>query len=229
MESTACGEFTIATQTIESLHPSVIEFTQQHCEGVNSSVNRAIKLYYAIRDEIRYDPYRIDLTGSGMRASTTLLARRGWCVSKAVLLAACCRSIGIPARLGFADVRNHLTTQKLQQRMGTDIFYWHGYTEILLANRWVKATPAFGGRLCQKLGLLPLEFDGQNDSLLHPYDAEGHQHMEYLNHRGIYSDLPIEEIIQTFEQQYKFSNQKSESIGGNFDKDIETSANVQFT
>jgi transglutaminase-like putative cysteine protease len=220
MESAHYGEFTIATQAIESMHPGVIEFTQQHCEGANSTVSRAIKLYYAIRDEIRYDPYCIDLTISGMRASTTLSARRGWCVPKAVLLAACCRSIGIPARLGFADVRNHLTTQKLRQRMGTDVFYWHGYTEILLANRWVKATPAFGGRLCQRLGLLPLEFDGQNDSLHHPYDAGGHQHMEYLNHRGIYSDLPIEEIIQTFEEQYKFSKQRSESIGENFDKDI---------
>jgi transglutaminase-like putative cysteine protease len=220
MESACYSEFTTATQAIESMHPAVIEFTQQHCEGVDSSVNQAIKLYYAIRDGIRYDPYRIDLTISGMRASTTLLNQRGWCVSKAVLLAACCRSVGIPARLGFADVRNHLSTHQLKQKMGTDVFYWHGYTEMLVTNKWVKATPAFGGRLCQRLRLLPLEFDGQNDSLYHPYDTEGHQHMEYLNYRGIYSDLPIEEIIQTFEEQYKFSSQKPELIGGNFDQDI---------
>jgi transglutaminase-like putative cysteine protease len=220
MESAHYQEFMIATPTIESMHPSVIDFTQRHCEGTDSSISRAIRLYYAIRDDIRYDPYCIDLTISGMRASTTLFDRRGWCVSKAVLLAACCRSIGIPARLGFADVRNHLTTQKLRQRMGTDVFYWHGYTDMLLANRWVKASPAFGSRLCQRLGLLPLEFDGQNDSLHHPYNAEGHQHMEYLNHRGIYSDLPIEKIIQTFEEQYKFSNQNLESIKENFDQDI---------
>ena len=220
MESAHYGEFMIATQAIESMHPGVIEFAQRHCEGVNSPINRAIKLFYAIRDDIRYDPYHIDLTISGMRASTTLLERRGWCVPKAVLLATCCRSIGIPARLGFADVRNHLTTQKLRQRMRTDVFYWHGYTEILLANRWVKATPAFGGRLCQRLGLLPLEFDGQNDSLHHPYDVEGHQHMEYIKHRGIYSDLPIDEITQTFEEKYRFSNQRSESIRENFDQDI---------
>lgn len=155
-----------------------------------------------------------------MRASTTLLNQRGWCVSKSVLLAACCRSVGIPARLGFADVRNHLTTQQLRQRMGTDVFYWHGYTEMFLGNKWVKASPAFSRRLCQRLRLLPLEFDGQNDALHHSYDAEGKQHMEYLICRGVYLDLPIEEIIQTFEEKYNFSHQKSKSIGESFDKDI---------
>jgi transglutaminase-like putative cysteine protease len=220
MQSARYSEFTTATPAIESMHPAVIEFTERHCEGAHSSVNKAIKLYYAIRDGIRYDPYKIDLTLSGMRASTTLLNQRGWCVPKAILLAACCRSIGIPARLGFADVRNHLTTQQLQQRMGTDVFYWHGYTEILLTNKWVKATPTFGSSLCQRLRLLPLEFDGQNNSLHHPYNAKGDRHMEYVNYRGIYSDLPLQEIRQTFEEQYKFSRQSAESISGNFDKDI---------
>jgi transglutaminase-like putative cysteine protease len=220
MESAPESELTNATQVIESMHADVIEFTRHHCESVDSSVNRAVKLYYAIRDGIRYDPYRIDLTIAGMRASKTLSDRRGWCVAKAVLLAACCRSVGIPARLGFADVRNHLSTERLRQRMGTDIFYWHGYTDMFLDNKWVKATPAFSSKLCQKLQLLPLEFDGYNDSIYHPYDRQGNRHLEYINDRGIYADLPIAEIIQTFELKYKFSSQKSASIDGNFARDL---------
>lgn len=220
MDSECYSEFIAPTQVVDSTHPAVIEFTQHHCKEANSSENRAIQLYYAIRDGIRYDPYRIDLTILGMRASTTLLTQRGWCVSKAVLLTSCCRSIGIPARLGFADVRNHLSTQKLRQRMGTDIFYWHGFTEMLLADKWVKATPVFGRRLCQKLRLLPLEFNGHDDALHHPYDAEGHHHMEYINHRGVYSDLPIKKMILTFDEQYNFSSRRPDSIGGNFDEDI---------
>jgi len=220
MESAHYSELTIATPIIESLHPSVMEFARQQCEGVDLALNRAVKLYYAIRDGIRYDPYRIDLTIAGMRASTTLANQRGWCVAKAVLLAACCRSVGIPARLGFADVRNHLSTERLRQRMGTDIFYWHGYTDMFLDNKWVKATPAFSSKLCQKLRLLPLEFDGDNDSIYHPYDRQGNRHLEYINDRGVYADLPIAEIIKTFELKYNFSSQKSASIDDNFDRDL---------
>jgi hypothetical protein len=105
--------------------------------------------------------------------------------------------------------------------MRTDIFYWHGYTEMMLAAKWVKATPAFNIELCERFHLLPLEFDGLNDSLYHPFDAEGNRHMEYLNHRGTYSDLPLEEIIQTFRQEYGFGEIKRESNASSFDEDVE--------
>lgn len=212
---------TAPTQTIESTHPTVVDFAHQHSGGVGSDIEQAVRLYYAVRDVIRYNPYRIDLTIAGIKASTTLLNKRGWCVSKAILLAACCRSIGISARLGFADVRNHLSTAKLREKMGTDIFYWHGYTEILLAGKWVKATPAFNIKLCERFRLLPLEFDGQNDSLYHSYDTEGHRHMEYVEYRGVYSDLPLNDIIQTYQEKYDATNEKSELNVENFDEDVE--------
>lgn len=219
MEHANYNELTTPTPTIESTHPIVVDFARQHA-GVGSYIEQAVGLYYAVRDVIRYNPYRIDLTRSGMKASTTLQTERGWCVSKAVLLAACCRSIGIPARLGFADVQNHLSTDRLRERMGTDIFYWHGYTEILLAGKWVKATPAFNIKLCERFRILPLEFDGQNDSLYHLYDAQGHRHMEYVRHRGVYSDLPLKEIIQTFQETYGFTNKQSELNVESFDEDV---------
>ena len=183
-------ELTAATSTIESSHPAIADFAQLHCDGASSRGEQAVKLFYAVRDGIRYDPYQIDLTIEGMKASTTLRTRHGWCVSKAVLLAACARHVGIPARLGFSDVRNHLSTERLRQRMRTDVFYWHGYTEMLLDGKWVKATPAFNVELCRKFRLWPLEFDGRNDSLYHPFDVEGNRHMEYVNERGAYADLP---------------------------------------
>lgn len=178
-----------------------------------------MKLYYAVRDLVRYDPYQIDLSVAGMRASTTLERERGWCVSKAVLLAACCRALGIPARLGFADVRNHLSTARIRERMKTDVFFWHGYTEMLLDDRWVKATPAFNIELCNKLRLLPLEFNGKTDSLYHPFDAEGRRHMEYVRHRGVYPDLPLAEIIATFKDEYGFEGGRSDLYSQDFDQD----------
>lgn len=182
-------------------------------------------MFYAVRDRVRYDPYQIDLTTSGMKASTTIEVEHGWCVPKAILLAACCRSLGIPARLGFADVRNHLSTERMRQLMRTDIFYWHGYTEMLLDGKWVKATPAFNIELCEKFGLLPLEFDGRVDSLYHPFDAAGNRHMEYVHNRGTYSDLPLEDIIRTFRQEYGFGDRTSEPNPTSFDDDVERETN----
>src|SRR5712692_5625220 len=196
------SELTSASQTIESTHSAVGHFARLHAGDAVSGVEQGVRLFYAVRDGFRYDPYQIDLTIAGMKASTALAARRGWCVSKAILLAACCRSIGVPARLGFADVRNHLSTERMRKRMRTDIFYWHGYTEMLLEGKWVKATPAFNIELCEKFRLLPLDFNGRDDSLYHPFDAKGNRHMEYVNYRGTYPDLPLEEIIQTFRQEY---------------------------
>jgi hypothetical protein len=88
-----------------------------------------------------------------------------------------------------------------------------------LEEKWVKATPAFNIELCERFRLLPLEFDGQRDSLYHPYDAEGNRHMEYVRHRGAYTDLPIEEIIETFREEYGFAR-RSEMAQASFDEDV---------
>jgi transglutaminase-like putative cysteine protease len=221
MDAAIANKLLTPTDTIECGHPDVVSFVRGGIGDAKKDIDQAVNLYYAVRDGIRYDPYQIDLTPAGMKASTTLKTRRGWCVPKAVLLAACCRSVGIPARLGFADVRNHLSTQRLREKMGTDIYYWHGYTEMQLNGKWIKATPAFNVELCRKFRLLPLEFDGQNDSLYHPFDEEGNRHMEYVNHRGVYSDVPIQEIARTFHEEYGFARPQSELALESFDEDVD--------
>jgi len=190
------------TTVIDYNHPLVLEFVQKNKGNSNEVRGQAVNLYYAVRDGIRYDPYQTEISIKGLQASGTLQKGYGWCVSKAVLLAACCRAAGIPARLGYADIRNHLSTERLRQQMKTDIFYWHGYTAIYLNGNWIKATPAFNKQLCEKFRLKTLEFDGINDSILHPFDLEGNKHMEYLNFRGEYADLPLSEIEATFRIHY---------------------------
>ncbi len=185
---------------IDSDHPAVVEFARRAPGGTDIEV--AVALFYAVRDGFRYDPYRIDLKPSGMRASTVLATGYGWCVTKATLLAAACRARAIPARLGFADVRNHLSTKRMRDVMGTDVFYWHGFTEIRLEDRWVKATPAFNIGLCDKFGLLPLEFDGRTDSIYHRFDRQGHLHMEYMAERGHYDDVPLAQMTADFMRLY---------------------------
>ena len=189
------------TAQIDSDHPAVLAFAQQHAQG-SSPREQAVALALAVRDGFRYDPYRCDLSPQGMRASAVLAQGMGWCVPKATLLAAVCRAAGIPARLGFADVRNHLSTARMRQRMETDTFYWHGYTEIWLDGAWRKATPAFNLSLCQKFGLLPLDFDGVADSIYHPFDVAGNRHMEYVAQRGSFDDLPLAQIMLDFAHHY---------------------------
>ena len=189
------------TALIDSDHPAVLAFAQQHARG-SSPRDRAVALALAVRDGFRYDPYRCDLSPQGMRASAVLAQGVGWCVPKATLLAAVCRAAGIPARLGFADVRNHLSTERMRQSMQTDTFYWHGYTEIWLGGAWRKATPAFNLSLCQKFGLRPLDFDGVADSIYHPFDVAGNRHMEYVAQRGSFDDLPLAQIMRDFECHY---------------------------
>lgn len=199
------AQYLQATDVIDCHHSAVTAFFQNRTDGAATPTQQAVKLYYAVRDEIRYDPYAIDLSVNGLRASTTLQAGRGWCVAKAVLLAACCRALGIPAKLGFADVRNHLSTARMRAHMKTDVFIWHGYTSIHLDGKWVKATPAFNIELCQRFQLRPLEFDGTRDSIYHSFDLRGNRHMEYLRERGEFADVPIDQIARDFMQTYATS------------------------
>ncbi|MFQ5434377.1 MAG: transglutaminase domain-containing protein, partial [Anaerolineae bacterium] len=144
---------------------------------------------------------------------------RAWCVPKAILLAACCRAVGIPARLGFADVRNHLSTKRMREHMKTDVFTWHGYTSIYLDGRWVKATPAFNIELCHKFRLRPLDFNGREDSIYHPFDLDGNRHMEYLQFRGEFADTPIAAIAENFREIY--TPLIAATDGVDFDADVE--------
>ncbi len=188
-------EYLRPTYFIDSDHPDVVTFARENSREGRTDTQNAIQLYYAVRDGIRYNPYSIEPDRASMKASRILNRRSGYCVAKAVVLAACLRSMGIPARLGFADVCNHLNTQRLRSLMGTDIFVYHGYTEIFLNGKWVKATPAFNLELCTNFNVRPLEFDGTKDSIFHPFDKAGQRHMEYVKDHGTFSDLPWDDIL----------------------------------
>jgi transglutaminase-like putative cysteine protease len=207
---------------IDSDHPAVVELAAR-ATGTTER-ERAVSLYRLVRDGFRYDAYRIDLSPAGMRASTVIANGYGWCVPKAALLAAAARAAGIPARVGYADVRNHLSTERLRRSLQTDVFVWHGYTELWLDGRWVKATPAFNIELCERFGLLPLAFDGVADSLYHPYDREGRRHMEYLRDHGSFDDVPLDRITAAFAQTYPAWKPLGAADRGDWERDVEREA-----
>jgi transglutaminase-like putative cysteine protease len=195
-------EYLHPSRFINSSHADILLRAGSLIDGLQNDLDKATALYYWVRDEVRYNPYALTPEPDAFLASATLHTGEGWCVPKALLLAALCRAAGIPARVGFADVRNHLSTERMRNTMQTDIFYFHGYTSIYLEEKWVKATPAFNIQLCEKFGLHPLEFNGREDSLYHEFDIAGNKHMEYLNDLGEYKDLPLEDMLTVFKQHY---------------------------
>ena len=190
------------TPYIDSDHPDVFDYAESVAGGSATDVDKAVALYYSVRDTIRYDPYNVDLRPGAMRASAVLARKYGFCVPKAILLAAAARVEGIPSRLGFADVRNHLTTERLRRLMLTDVFVYHGYVDLFLRGKWVKATPAFNNSLCERFNVPPLEFDGIHDSLLQQVDRAGNRYMEYIRDHGHFADLPLKQMLSAFEEHY---------------------------
>ena len=207
---------------IDSEHPAVVAFARENAPADASDRDRARALYKAVRDKIRYNPYVNMRSPETFRASSVIAAGNAYCVGKAALFAATCRVHGIPARVGFADVRNHLTTDKLRESMGTDLFTWHGYTHVYVDGAWRKATPTFNASLCEKLGVKPLDFDGHDDALLHPFDGAGRAFMQYVEDHGAFHDVPAQFLMREMARVYSkmtsedlsTRNMEKEAIGG---------------
>lgn len=192
----------LPTLYINSDSPDIIRFTAQAIKGLTSDKEKAVKLYYTVRDEFPYDAHGVTLDPEKMKASFLLKNKKGFCIQKAILYAALLRASGIPARLGFSDVKNHLASEKMIREMRTDIFYFHGYTEVFLDGKWIKATPAFNKTLCERFGVSPLDFDGEHDSVFHSFDKEGKKFMTYLHEYGSYDDLPYDLMCEVMKKSY---------------------------
>ncbi|WP_431855028.1 transglutaminase-like domain-containing protein [Azospirillum sp.] len=208
---------------VDSDNPAVQAFARDAVGDAATPMETARRLYAAVRDGIRYNPYVDYGAPATYRASSVLAAGDGYCVGKAALYAAAARSVGLPARLGFADVRNHLATRRLLEAVGTDIFAWHGYVEVLLNGRWVKVTPTFNASLCAKLGVEALDFDGVADALLQPADSDGRQFMEYLADHGLFHDVPAKFLIREMARLYP---KLCGSTGGDMEQEAERDASV---
>ena len=187
---------------VDSDSEGVARFVDNALAGLEGADDRArsIRLFEAVRDSLRYDPYTISFDPQDYRASAVLRRNSAFCVPKAILLTACLRRAGIPAAVGFADVRNHLNSPKLAGLMGTDVFIYHGYVQLWLDDETWKVTPAFN--MEERFGVKPLIFDGHSDALFHEADASGRRHMEYVRERGLFADAPVAEILDDFATAY---------------------------
>lgn len=180
--------------------PSFEKFTKD----IDSTLQKkelAIALYFLVRDAFLYDPYHLDLRRNGLIGSAVLEKKRAWCVEKSTVLVACLRKFGIPSRLGYAIVTNHIGVEKLTHYLQREEIVFHGFVDVFLDGKWVKCTPAFDQRICRISGVEPLNWDGENDSMFQEFE-NGKRFMEYKHIYGTFSDVPIELMNQEMEKYY---------------------------
>jgi transglutaminase-like putative cysteine protease len=201
-------EYLKPTATIDCGNQLIREKAWNLTKGANDTPAKSRNLFYWVRDEIKYNPLVPLEILESYRASETLRRGEGFCVEKAAVLAALARAVGIPARLHFADIRNHLISSRLLEVMNTNLFSYHGYSELYIHGRWVKATPAFDLNMCLEKRIIPVEFDGQHHALLHSRNSDGKLHIEYVQDHGHSIDVPIEEILAAWMQHYGVAAQE---------------------
>jgi len=195
--------YLVPTSVIDSDSKVVQEKANSLVESSQNQIERARSIYYYVRDEIAYDVYTPLFP---FQASSTLMRGYGFCIHKAILLAALARAIGIHSRLGFADIRSYIVSRKLVEFQGTNVLLYHGFAELFLEEKWVKATPAFDIKICREHKIVPVEFDGTADALLNSKGTDGRPQVEYIRYHGSFSDLPLDKMmhdwIETYGQEY---------------------------
>ncbi|MBK6266128.1 transglutaminase domain-containing protein [Marivirga sp. S37H4] len=187
---------------IDSDHPAIQKFVSEQTDHLNTVNEKIEALYYAVRDGFRYDPYRLDFSKEAMKASNLVSRNYGYCVEKSCLFTATARAIGVPARMGFANVRNHIGTAKLEEVLQTNVLVFHGYAEIYLNGHWLKTTPVFNKELCTLLHVAPLEFNGKEHAIFQQFDKKGGQFMEYLHDYGHFPDIPYDYFMSELVKYY---------------------------
>ena len=217
-------EYLQSTRFVDCDNDAVRGFARRVAGAEANDTGRAVRLFYAVRDGVRYDPFAMRLDPAIYVASHVLAAKSAYCIPKAILLAAAARALGIPCAIGLSDVVNHLTTEKLKALMGgTTYFMHHGYAVIYLEGRWVKAAPAFNIELCTRFGVLPTEFDGRSDAIFQPYDARDRRHMEYVKDHGCWSDFPYDKVEADFRAFYPASAFAETDTGERFEDGVRVS------
>ncbi|MBA7519105.1 hypothetical protein ES705_11179 [subsurface metagenome] len=192
---------------IDSDSKEIINLANKLTENTNDVREKAKSIFYWTRDEILYDPYEsFTFERKDYKASNIIKQKKGWCVQKACVLAALARSLRIPSRLHFGDIRNHRVPEKLIKAMKTNLFVYHGYTELYIDGSWLKATPAFNISLCKKFDLKTVEFDGIHDGMLPETTKDGQKYIEYVKDRGVTNDFPFDTLFETIRKFYNTSN-----------------------
>jgi len=190
------------TKTLECAHPRIVALAGEITEGAGDEHEKARRLFLWVRDRVKYALDNPFWLLDHYRATGILDRGRGYCVQKAMVLCTLARASGIPSRLIFADIINHMVPREYLELAGTDLFVYHCYTDMFLGGDWIQATPAFDKKLCEKMGYPLVEFDGRKTAIFAPADERGRKFVDYVHNHGPFADIPLEPMLQAWEEAY---------------------------
>lgn len=196
--------------------PELFDLARSIVRGSKNDIEAAVKLFYWVRDRIRYSAYVPFWDLRHYHASTVIGRGCGYCVQKSALLAALCRSLGFPTRLTFVDIENNLLGSNLADYLETKIMTFHCYAEIFLGGKWVKATPTFERELCESLGWKVVEFNGRDNAMLPAEALDGRPHIRYLRTHFTSAGIPLDRILESWVAFY--GEQRMADWRGNLEK-----------
>jgi transglutaminase-like putative cysteine protease len=196
--------FLKSTFTIDSDHTAIVECAASVTKGCKSEREKTVKLFYFVRDSIRYNLFMISVFEEDFKASRILEWGKGYCVQKAVLLTALSRAAGIPCRLAFAKIKNHRLPEPILKMTGTNVFPRHGYNQFYCDGEWISAAATFDKVLCEKNNLPTVEFEGTKDAMLPIHDLERNPYIEYLEKYQATEDLPFQWLFEFISKRYGY-------------------------
>lgn len=193
-------KYLASTDLLDANHPAVKNYVADF-SNLETAKDKAVALYYKVRDGFIYSPYHIDLRPTGLIASSILKKNRAWCVEKAIVFATGLRTLGIPARLGYGIVVNHIGVEKLIKYLRRPEIVFHGFVEVFIEGKWVKATPAFDKMVCKRSGVPLMDWNGENDAMFQAFIGD-QEFMEYKHYYGVFEDVPIQLMNDEMKKYY---------------------------
>jgi hypothetical protein len=196
------SEFLAPAPGIQCEHPEIQKLARSLAKGSKNDVEAARRLFEYVRDTVRYSVGVPVASLEDYLALNTLARGKGFCVQKSALLCALARALGIPSRLGFADIRNEKLHGRLMKMIPDKIIYHHCFAEWFVGGRWLKATTSFDRALTERHGWRLVEFDPLGDALLPATDLKGRPHVSYLAYHGWRMGVPLDEFCAETDQHY---------------------------
>ena len=180
-----------STQYLDADHPLVMAEAVDVTRGANSDVERVERIYYYVRDHLRYDvleSFRY-LAEGRLAASDVIEHGVALCMGKADSFVALCRAVGVPARVALQTLEspdmefvNPAVRALWQTKQGRPL-PWHSLGEAFLNGRWVKLDATIDASTAARFGKpYTQEFDGITDI----HTVEG----PIVRENGSYADYP---------------------------------------
>jgi transglutaminase-like putative cysteine protease len=148
---------------IQSDHPEILHTASTVVNGAADERERAIKLFYWVRDSIAY------CIESDRSALEVLREGRGVCVTKTLLHVALLRAAGVAARIGHADYRadvlRAIFPDSYMDRQ-PEVYPLHTFAEVYLDGQWITCDATIDREFGAEFGFPVMEFDG-----VHPTDT----------------------------------------------------------